>query len=352
MSVSYGGDVITFSDNTTLGSAKTQWKNRIINGNMMVSQRANTTLQVGVASNIFLIDRFRLGGNGFTGGKVDVQKVTDGPTTEAGIIRNSLKITVNTAQSITSGDNILLSTMLEGQDIADFGMGTSAAKTITLSFYVKSSNTGTYAVEFGDDISAGYTSTYTITQANTWERKSVTIPGTTIGANWTTDNTFSARANWTLGAGSSVTGTPNQWNSTIAYQVAGCTNFISQAAGSTWQITGIQLELGSTATTFENRPYSTELQMCQRYYYQYSNAGLSDNVYFRSPYVSSPPNSSASVEMYFPVTMRSAPSVSSTMNSGSVNRQTSTTNFVVFQIASSSGSSAYAVTSYTASTEF
>jgi hypothetical protein len=176
-----------------------------------------------------------------------------------------LLFTVGTSYTPTSGENNFISYRVEGGDIADLSFGTASAQTVTLSFYVRSSLTGT----FGGSLRNGgsnrsYPFSYTINTANTFEYKTITIPGDT-GGTWLTTNGVGFEISWGLSVGSTFSGTAGAWVGSNIISVTGATN-VTSTASATWFITGVQLEVGSVATPFERRPFGTELALCQRYY--------------------------------------------------------------------------------------
>lgn len=234
-------------------------RNKIINGAMMIDQR-NAGASVSVTGNVYTIDRWN--GGGVNDGVLAIQQVSDGPTG----FKNSLKVTVSTADtSLGATQYARIGQLIEGYNVSDLAGGTASPATITFSFWVKSSLTGT----FGGYLSSGdesriYIYQYTINSANTWEYKTVTVTLPTSGT-WATNNDAGMRAFFSLGAGSTYTNTANTWITSYAQQASGNINVINTLSA-TWQITGVQLEKGSTATPFENRLYGTELALCQRYY--------------------------------------------------------------------------------------
>jgi hypothetical protein len=207
------------------------------------------------------------------------QQVADAPDD----FKYSLKVTTTTADaSVDAADYNLVVQRIEGTSVYDLNYGTSAAKTTTLSFYVKSSLTGTFGGSFrnnGGDRS--YPFTYTISSANTWERKTITIAGDTTGT-WVTDTGMGLQVNFGLGVGTTYTGTAGAWVGAGNFSADSSVNVIS-TLNATWQVTGVQLEVGDTATEFERRPYGMELQLCSRYFWRQYNAGqnvLYDRVYW------------------------------------------------------------------------
>jgi hypothetical protein len=174
-------------------------------------------------------------------------------------------LTVGTARTVVSGDRFGVEQQIEGFNTADFGWGTASAQPVTLSFWVRSSVTGTFGLCFSN-FSRGYAATYTINAANTWEKKSVTIAGDTSGT-WSTTNSVGVVISFDLGMGSDVRTTTGSWQTGTFLGATGATNLVS-TAGATWYITGVQLEQGSTATPFERRLYGNELANCQRYYWK------------------------------------------------------------------------------------
>lgn len=324
------------------------FRNRIINGDMRIDQRNAGANSKPIGDGYDgMVDRYRTvfsGSSKFTVG----QNLDSISTLPPGFI-NCMGVKPS-GNAVSSSDYNTIFQKIEGTNVDDFGWGTANAKTITLSFWVRSSNTGTFGGAITNNaINRSYPFTYTINTANNWEYETITIPGDTTGT-WLSNNSTGMIVVWSLGTGSTYSGTANTWAANSFYSATSATSIMGNSTN-TWYLTGVQLESGSTATPFEHRPFGTDLVLCQRYYYQYSSTGLSDLVYLKSPYVSSFPNSSASLAMYFPTTMRAAPTISGTLNSGSINRQTSMTDHAVFQMSSTSGSTAYAITSYTATAE-
>jgi hypothetical protein len=186
--------------------------------------------------------------------------------------------------------------------MADLAWGTASAAPITISFWVRSSLTGTFGGAIkggGGGSSYSYPFSFSISLANTWEQKTITIPGQTAGT-WTTDNTLFTWVSFDLGVGSTYSGTAGAWANTYYSGVTGAVKLI-QTNSATFYITGVQLERGSTASSFEYRPYTTELQLCQRYY---EIGGL----WFQSGGTPSSQGTSA----YFSVSKRSTPAVTFT----------------------------------------
>ena len=236
------------------------FKNRLINSAMVIDQRnagASVTLTSG---GIFTVDRFL----GFedTDGGMTAQQNSSAPT---GFV-NSLKITTTSADaSLGATQYCCLQQRIEGFNIADLNWGTANAATVTLSFWVRSSLTGTFG---GALLNGGqtrsYPFTYTISVADTWEQKSVTIAGDTTGT-WATTNTTGFTLSFGLGVGSTYSGTAGAWAGALYLSATGATSVIGTNSA-TFYITGVQLEKGSTATSFDYRPYGTEIALCQRYY--------------------------------------------------------------------------------------
>ena len=234
------------------------FKNRIINGAMVIDQR-NAGASVTFNDETFPVDRFR--GHCTQTSKLTAQRSSTAP---AGF-SNSLLLTSSSAYSVTSGDIFVLGQGIEGFNVGDLGWGTANAQTITLSFWVRSSLTGTFGGALRN--SAGdraYPFTYTISVANTFEYKTVTVVGDTSGT-WLTDNGVGIRLVFSLGAGSTYSGTAGAWAGSNFWSATGATSVVG-TNGATFYITGVQLEKGSTATSFDYRPYGTEISLCQRYY--------------------------------------------------------------------------------------
>ena len=293
-------------------------KNRIINGAMVINQRAlgTTTINSGSAW-VYTIDRWSAIGESALG-VFTLQQSSTAPTG----FNNSLLATVTTSTTPSSGNLYVIRQVIEGYNVADLGWGTANAKTVTLSFQVYSSLTGTFGGAIGN--SAGnrsYPFTYTVSSANTWTSVSVTIAGDTSGT-WTTTNGGGLYVYYGLGVGSASSGTAGAWAGALYFSATGATNIMG-TNGATFYITGVQLEVGSTATSFDYRPYGTELALCQRYFQrteQYA-ANTGSSVSFTN-YIG------LSVSAFnwlwhsisFPVTMRTSPTVTTSDFAGNTGK--------------------------------
>jgi hypothetical protein len=225
--------------------------------------------------------------------KFSVQQNAGSVTPPAGFT-NYIGFTSLAATSLGSTDYFILRQMVEGFNTADLAFGTASAKTITLSFWVRSSLTGTFGGAISNSgESRNYPFTYTISSANTWEQKSVTIAGDTSGT-WLTTNGIGIELSIGLGVGSTYSGTAGAWTSSLVVSATGATN-VAGTNGATFYITGVQLEVGSTATSFDYRPYGTELALCQRYFQQkYGFVVTATSIY---------------QAIHFPVSMRVPPTI-------------------------------------------
>ena len=276
------------------------FKNRLINGAMVIDQRNAGASITPTTDQTYGIDRISLRLN--VASKYSAQQSTDAP---AGFY-NSLKITSLSSYAVTATNFFGVAQYVEANNVLDLNWGTSDAQTVTLSFWVKSSLTGTFGgTVFG--FSAGipsYPFSFSISVANNWTKISTTITGPKSGTFYTGAAAGYLVVEWSLGTGSSLLGTANTWNySTLYRSVTGETSVVG-TNGATFYITGVQLETGSTATSFDYRPYSTELSLCQRYYWK--NTG-----YLFSIHGSGTVFSSTLCDIYakFPVSMRTAPTV-------------------------------------------
>ena len=241
------------------------FKNRIINGAMMIDQRNAGAAITGVGNGAYTLDRWRALQS--TDGVATVQQVSDAPSG----FSNSWKWTTTTADSsLAAGQYAACDQKIEGFNTADLAFGTASAATITISFWVKSSLTGTFGGAIANSaFNRSYPFTYTINSANTWEQKSVTIAGDTTGTWVGATNGNGMFVQFGLGVGSTYSGTAGSWSANGYITATGAVSVIG-TLNATWQITGVQLEKGSTATSFDYRPFGTELALCQRYYQQIS----------------------------------------------------------------------------------
>jgi hypothetical protein len=253
-------DVIQSSvSGVSLGAGNaTSFKNRIINGAMVIDQR-NAGALVSPA-NGYTLDRWYAQQS--TDGTFSVQQSS---TVPAGF-KNSLLVTVTSADaSIGATQYARLFQCIEGLNVSDLNWGSASAATVTLSFWVRASVTGTYGGSVGNSAAdRTYPFTYTINAANTFEQKSITIAGDQSGT-WLTTNGIGIFLQLAFAAGSTLSGTSGAWAGANYLSATGATNLMA-TNGATFYITGVQLEVGSSATGFDYRPYGTELSLCQRYY--------------------------------------------------------------------------------------
>ena len=263
--MSYGqvnADVIGTSvagSNLGAGNASIM-KNRIINGAITISQY-NGTSTITPTNNQYTIDRW-VTSNSAVASKYSVAQSTVAPTG----FSNSLLITSLSAYTIGAAESFTVQQYIEGFNTADLGFGTANAKTVTLSFWVQSSLTGTFGGSIENSAqNRSYPFGYTITSANTWQQVSVTIAGDTTGTWVGATNGTGMQVRFSFGAGSSYQGTANAWVGSDIRTVTGQTSVVG-TSGATFYITGVQLEVGSSATGFEYRQYQQELALCQRYY--------------------------------------------------------------------------------------
>jgi len=255
-------------------------RNLIINGNMAIDQRGGTAT-INATGVTYNVDRW-LGRGVASAGVFTLAQDTTSPAN----FTNSLKATVTTADSsIASGSSYRVQQMVEGYNIANLNWGTSDAQSVSLSFWVRSSQTGTFGGSVGNgDYNRFNVFSYTISVANTWEYKTVTIAGDTSGT-WATNQNLGLRLNFSLGAGSSILTSAGSWGSAVKEGVTGQTNVIA-TSGATFYVTGVQLET-TTATPFEHLQYGQQLALCQRYYQFITGAGSSYAFFATGTYISS-----------------------------------------------------------------
>ena len=292
---------LTTQSGFTLGAGDaSSFKNRVINGAMVIDQR-NAGAAIASPSDNYTTDRFYSRQVG--GGVASAQQSSTAPTG----FTNSLLFTVTTADSsIVTTDRYYVAQFIEGYNVADLGWGTASAATVTLSFWVRSSVTGTFGGAIRNSgASRSYPFTYTISSANTWTQASVTIAGDTSGT-WLTTNGVGIQVMFSLGTGSTYSGTASTWASADYLSATGATSVVGTASA-TFYITGVQLEVGTVATSFDYRSYGTELALCQRYYIKFLNNNSSNACNLAVGTVTS----ATVVRAYagLPVTMRSAPTV-------------------------------------------
>ena len=274
-------------------------RNLIINGAMQVAQRGTSTTGVG-DTGYYLCDRWQYREASGVSAVTDHEQSTDAPDG----FNYSYKITCTTADAVAGSENAAIGYKLEGYDTAYLSYGTSEAKTLTLSFWVKSTVTGAYGVQFFSGSSYSALKSYSISSASTWEYKTIQLDGDTINA-FPSGNVLALSILFHLACGPDDITSEYEWTSEAGFRsVTGQANVVANTSD-TFQITGVQLEVGDTATPFEHRSYGQELALCQRYYYE------SD----RTRRATSARTDRMDVSVSYPVRMRATPSVS---NVGSV----------------------------------
>ena len=298
-----GGNTATINGTTPTAQSLQGFRNRIINGDMRIDQRNAGASVTPTADDTFGVDRWAAGIN--VASKFSMQQNTaDAPTTQG--FSTCVKITSLSAYSLGAGDVAVFKQTVEGFNMADLAWGTASARAITLSFWVRSSLTGTFGGTLMNSAqNRAYPFTYTISAANTWEQKTVNIAGDTTGT-WLTTNGAGIKLGFQLGVGSTFTGTAGSWAASNLWGATGATNILG-TSGATFYITGVQLEAGSVATPFERRPYGTELALCQRYFAKLSGngvatSGLGNGFNYNA--------TSSAITIAYPTTMRAEPTVS------------------------------------------
>jgi hypothetical protein len=267
-------------------------RNRIINGDMRIDQRNAGASVTPTTDASYTLDRWnaRLS----AASKFSVQQTTASNPSD---FPKAMGVTSLAATSLAASDFYAVSQVIEGFNISDLAWGTSNAKTVTLSFWARSSLTGTFGGSLRNAATnRSYPFTYTISAANTWEQKSITIAGDTTGT-WASDNSAALYLFFGLGVGSTYSGTAGSWSANNFLSSTGTTSVVG-TNGATFYITGVQLEPGTVATPFERRSFGAELALCQRY--------------FVSASINVSPSSWNSTPYYFPVTMRATPTVTGT----------------------------------------
>jgi hypothetical protein len=289
-------------------SQYTGFKNRIINGAMVIDQR-NAGASVTPTNGQYLTDRWFASLT--QSSKYNAQQNAGAVTPPAGFI-NYLGFTSSSAYSVAAGDIFATGQAIEGLNISDLAWGTASAKTVTISFQAYSSLTGTFGATIRNgSVNRSYPFSYSIPVANTWTSISVTIPGDTSGT-WATNGTVGITITWSIGCGSTYSGTAGAWANGNIWQPTGSVSVVG-TSGATFYITGVQLEVGSVATSFDVRDYGRELILCQRYCQLYG-AGMANQASFVAGQVST-------VGFMFPVKMRATPTESGVSNflSGAIN---------------------------------
>ena len=258
MSVAINGtNGLTFNDGSLQPSAASG-KNRIINGNMTINQRGSASYDITGA--VYTLDRYR--GSASIASKFSIAPGTTTPPTG---FTNYLQVTSSAATTPGSTDSYSFFQRVEGYNVADLNWGTSDAQTVTMSFWVRSTLTGTFGGKLQNSAQNRiYIFSYTISSANTWEKKTITVTGDTTGT-WLTTTGVGLAINFSVGAGSGAEATAGSWGTdNTPMQPTGSTNVVA-TSGATWQITGLQLEANTTATPFEHLQYGQQLALCQRY---------------------------------------------------------------------------------------
>jgi hypothetical protein len=304
--------------NTMVMGSPFMFRNKVINGDMRIDQRYNGSGSISNVNGAYAVDRF-------------ITYISDGSawsfqrsTTVPPGFMNSLLITMTTGASLGAGSYSSIRHTMEGINIYDLAWGTSSAKNITVSFWVRSSVIGNYgfAIRNGNANNYGYVASYTITSANTWTYITLNIPGPTTGT-WTTNTDPCLVCIWDLGAGTSYSQAAGSWIS--ASEIIGLTGGVkfSTNSGATYYLTGVQLEIGDVATPFETKPYSTELSLCERYLRMIAN-GNDQTVVSGWQFAST---TQMEADYISPVQMRTAPSLTQTATQYRVNSAGLNNNF-------------------------
>jgi hypothetical protein len=315
------------------------FKNRIINGGMVIDQRdagANVTI-ANTSARTYTVDRWS--SYATVASKFSVQQNAGSVTPPVGF-SNYLGFTSLSAYSVGSGDIFNFNQAIEGFNVADLAWGTANAKTVTLSFQVYSSLTGTFGGYIvNSNNTRCYPFSFTVSNANTWTSISITVAGDTTGT-WGTGNGTGIIVGFSLGMGSTYTGTANAWTGSTILAPTGSVSVVG-TSGATFYITGVQLEKGNIATPFDWRPYGTELMLCQRYY---QTTGVTE-FYGQTDYT----GNYTCISFPLQVAMRAVPSVptylvnvapnrgsTAWVQNGTANQDSTSTTYASFQVANGS----------------
>jgi hypothetical protein len=305
-------DVIQSSvTGVSLGAGNaTVFKNRLINGDMRIDQR-NAGASVTPTVSSYTLDRWGVAVTAAS--KFSVQQNAGAVTPPAGYI-NYLGVTSLSAYSIAAGDIFAVYQAIEGLNVADLTWGTANAKTVTLSFQVYSSLTGTFGGSLRNSATnRSYPFTYTVSTANTWTSISITVAGDTSGT-WLTTNGVGIYVTLSLGSGATFSGTAGAWAAGNYTSATGATSVVG-TSGATFYVTGVQLEVGSSATGFEYVDYGRELQMCQRYYVKWAFPTNTGGGAGMGTAVSS---TLADIQLIMPVALRTSATASLTIDTNSL----------------------------------
>jgi hypothetical protein len=292
---------LTVNSNNISAENSLGFRNRIINGDMRIDQRNAGAAVTGLTGGSYTVDRWTAFQNY---GTVTRQQSTTAPT---GFV-NSFYTTVTSTASVSSSSIYSIVQSIEGTNVSDLAFGSASAKTITISFQVRSSVTGTYGIFIRNSAADRfYASTFSISSANTFEAKTITIAGDT-GGTWLTTTGIGLTVGVVLGAGTTRQGTANTWtaSSNGPYTTSSQVDWMSNS-GATFYITGVQLEVGTQATTFDYRSIGTELALCQRYFWLLTPATGNSTPYNMLWYTSL-----ARFAITCPVPMRATPTITST----------------------------------------
>jgi hypothetical protein len=304
-------DTVKDSLNNVLAPASAVFRNRIINGAMVIDQRnaGASITPTDTTNGQFSVDRWLAFPN--VASKFSIQQNAGSITPPTGYT-NYLGVTSLSNYVVGASETFYVRQVIEGYNIADLGWGTANAKTVTLSFWAYSSLTGTFGGALGNSNSnRSYPFSYSIPTANTWTQISITIAGDTTGT-WNTTNGSGIRLFFSIGTGSTLSGTAGAWAGATYVSATGATSVVG-TSGATFYITGVQLEVGTNATSFDYRPYSTELAMCQRYLPAINSTGTNAQICLSYAY------STTNAQCVFPfiVTPRTAPTgITATVASG------------------------------------
>jgi hypothetical protein len=322
---------LTVNSNNISAVNSLGFRNRIINGAMVIDQR-NAGAAITPTAAVYTLDRWEFAPT--VASKLTIQQNAgslSAANRPAGFI-NYLGLTSTSSYSVINSDFFTIRQNIEGLNAADLGWGTANASTVTLSFWARSSLTGTHSGSvYNIDGTRSYVFSFTVVSANTWEYKTITIAGDTTGT-WLTTNAVGIRVGFSLGTGSTYSGTAGSWNSTLVLAATGSVSVVG-TNNATFYITGVQLEAGSVATPFERRDYGRELIMCQRYFQRVGATDAGDTVAVATAF-----NTTDIYGVYnFKTTMRADPTGSASsagaleyLSNGGAQNSTA----IVFQLAS------------------